>query len=729
MSAVAGVALLDGLDLTDPKTHAGRDRRAMWREIRRASPVLWHPVADGGFWVVSRHRHTKAVYADAATFSSGRGNSLDSLLAGGDPAGGRMLSLSDGDRHVAVRAAIMNCLRPSIMSRLGALIEGVVRARMDEVLDQDCDLVQAFAKHIPLDTISALMGIAEAERRAALHALSSTALSWADQDTTPEQCAIARSEILLLFEEVVAERRRAPGDDLVSDLTRLMDADVGLSVEEILYNCYSLFLGGNEEPRFALAGALHALAEHPDQWEKLKAADVAIRPAVEELLRWTTPVLHLARTATAETTIGDTRVRTGDIVSVWNISANFDEEVFGDADRLMLDRADNPHLSFGFGKHFCLGASLARMQLAALLTALVEWASAIEMTAPSRPVYSNFITGFAVLPGRIRRRGARAGGHHQFADVEVSFCGPEETGLLCLLPSRPGLDARGWLQAHAQPLQEILDWRGGIVLRDFGIASITEFNRLALTIAPVLQDYVNRSTPRTRLGGKIYTATEYPAERHIPLHNENSYADAWPTKIIFFCAVPAVSGGETTFADSRRVYAGIDPAARARFQDRGVLYVRNFTPGVDLSWQDVFQTDDPADVDTFCRDHGIITEWRTSGPVLTTRQTRQATLRHPRTGELAWFNQAHLFHLSALTVAEQAMLTAELGPGNVPRNAFYGDGEPLEPEVLAHIRAVYDRESQAFAWHRGDVMVLDNVLMAHGRNPFTGPRKLAVAME
>lgn len=312
-------------------------------------------------------------------------------------------------------------------------------------------------------------------------------------------------------------------------------------------------------------------------------------------------------------------------------------------------------------------------------------------------------------------------------DVEAQICGSADGGMLCLSPARPGLDRIGWVRAHLAELKEILDHRGGVVLRDFGVGSITEFNRLALTIASELRDYVNRSTPRTRLGGRIYTATEYPAERHIPLHNENSYADAWPARIMFYCAVPATSGGETTFADSRRVHAGIDAAVRARFEANGVLYVRNFTPGIDLSWQEVFQTESRAEVETYCRARGFDLEWRKGRTVLTTRQKRQASLMHP-TGEWVWFNQAHLFHLSALTPEEQAVLAAELGPANVPRNAFHGDGEPLDPEALAHIREVYRHEAQAFAWRRGDVMVLDNLLTAHGRNPFTGARKVAVAM-
>ena len=159
----------------------------------------------------------------------------------------------------------------------------------------------------------------------------------------------------MLFAEVIESRRNRLGDDLISDLIRMEASDVGIAPDEILYNCYSLFLGGNEEPRFAIAGMLKALAENPREWMRLKNGRVNIRSATEEILRWTTPVLHLARTVVKDVIVGGTTLKAGQIVSLWNSSANYDEDVFVDANRLTLDRTNNDHLSFGFGSHFCLG--------------------------------------------------------------------------------------------------------------------------------------------------------------------------------------------------------------------------------------------------------------------------------------------------------------------------------------------------------------------------------------
>ena len=160
----------------------------------------------------------------------------------------------------------------------------------------------------------------------------------------------------------------------------------------------------------------------------------------------------------------------------------------------------------------------------------------------------------------------------------------------------------------------------------------------------------------------------------------------------------------------------------------GIMYVRNYTPGVDLSWQDVFQNQQREEVNKFCKNNDIQVEWNNFGPELTTRQICQASIKHSVTGELVWFNQAHLFHISALAESDRCSLIKELGENNMPRNTFYGDGSSIEIEALEHIRKVYNEEKIKFKWHKGDIMILDNVLTAHAREPFKGERKVAVAM-
>ena len=269
---------------------------------------------------------------------------------------------------------------------------------------------------------------------------------------------------------------------------------------------------------------------------------------------------------------------------------------------------------------------------------------------------------------------------------------------------------------------------GGILLRGFDIRAVSEFSKLANMFSTNLFDYVNRSTPRTRLGGKIYTATEYPSDKYIPFHNENSYTLEWPNKLMFFSVVVADEGGETAIADSRHVYSKIDLDIINKFNENKVLYSRNYYEGIDLSWQEVFQTKEKTEVEKYCKEHFISCEWGAGNLELTTKQICQATLKHPITGENVWFNQAHLFHISSLKEYDRQELINLLGSGALPRNAYYGDGSEIEDNSLNVIRQAYEQERIEFIWQKGDVMILDNRLMAHSRNPFKGNRKVVVAM-
>lgn len=313
-------------------------------------------------------------------------------------------------------------------------------------------------------------------------------------------------------------------------------------------------------------------------------------------------------------------------------------------------------------------------------------------------------------------------------DEKVEFAAPDGRGPVVVRGLAAGLRAHAWLVENRSRIEAIVNVHGGVLLRDLGLTAVSEFNRVVQVFDSDLLDYVYRSSPRTKVGGRIFTSTEYPADRTIPLHNENSYTDAWPNRIYFFCLVAPKHGGETPTADSRGVYRRIAPAVRERFERDGVLYVRNFTEGIDLSWQEVFQTEDRSEVERYCAAHDIEFEWRDRGPILRTMQRGPATVMHPGLGEPVWFNQAHLFHISALEASERESLIETLGIKNVPRNAFYGDGSPIEADVLEHIRDAYAQEKTLFTWQRGDILLLDNLLLAHGRSPFAGARKIVVAM-
>lgn len=198
-------------------------------------------------------------------------------------------------------------------------------------------------------------------------------------------------------------------------------------------------------------------------------------------------------------------------------------------------------------------------------------------------------------------------------------------------------------------------------------------------------------------------------------------------KIFFFCLKAAEQGGETPIADSRRIFNRIDPAIRERFMQRKVMYVRNYGEGLDLHWHQVFQTTRRATVEDYCRSNGIEVEWK-GNDRLRTRQLCQAVASHPVTGEMVWFNQAHLFHISSLSEVVRQSFLAEFSEQDLPRNAYHADGSPIEVSMLDAIRHVYQEEAIRFAWKEGDVLLLDNMMTAHGRGPFGGLRKILVGM-
>lgn len=268
---------------------------------------------------------------------------------------------------------------------------------------------------------------------------------------------------------------------------------------------------------------------------------------------------------------------------------------------------------------------------------------------------------------------------------------------------------------------------GAVLFRGFTVPTPLDFKKFAASFGLPLASYEFGSTPRSKVVAGVYSSTEYPPHQSIPLHNEQSYTRRWPSLIWFHCMQPSTTGGETPIADSRLVYQRIAPDLREEFTRRELLYVRNYSVALDLPWQRVFNTDERAQVERYCEANGIEWEWKPDDE-LRTRQRCQAVLRHPTRGEWVWFNQAHLFHESANDPSLRASLLAAVGYDNLPRNVCFGDGSPIADDMLDHIRAAYQRSAVAFAWQAGDVLMLDNLLVAHGRNPFSGERKVIVAM-
>jgi alpha-ketoglutarate-dependent taurine dioxygenase len=307
--------------------------------------------------------------------------------------------------------------------------------------------------------------------------------------------------------------------------------------------------------------------------------------------------------------------------------------------------------------------------------------------------------------------------------------GKLSTGELPLLvePTAPGVDLASWASANRPLLEEKLQLHGGILFRGFHLREPEDLETFIRAVSGESLEYRERSSPRHSVKGNIYTSTDHPPHQSIFLHNENSYQKEWPLKIFFFCRQAPEQGGETPIADVRKVLKRISPEVRDHFAKRDWMYVRNFGDGFGLPWQAVFQTTDEEAVARHCEEKGIEVEWKEGGR-MRTRAVRPALARHPRTGEVVWFNHAIFFHVSTLDTVVREALLGEFEDGELPTNTYYGDASPIEPEVLDHLRAAYHAETVSFPWQQGDLLMLDNMLVAHGRAPFSGPRQILVGM-
>ncbi|MFJ5680538.1 cytochrome P450 [Streptomyces sp. NPDC093097] len=393
------------IDLLAPEPFARNDFWSTLAWLRANSPVYRHPEPDGpGFWALSRYHDIVRVYADSDTFSSAQGMRLGSEPAAVAAVANRMLIVSDAPHHTRLKRALHQAFAPGRMPRVERMVNDVVRDLVDEAEQRgELDFID-LAKQLPNRVVCAMMGIPRAD------------WSWIGQLTTeafdsPDENvrSTAHSEIFLYFIDLLNRRRAEPGDDLVSEIahqsrvTELDGTDRPLTDEEIVFNCNGVLSGANETTRYSAAGAVHMFARHPDQWRLLReGGSQAVGPAVEEVLRWTTPGVHALRTVTRDTEIGGVPIAAGDKVTLWNVSANRDEAVFADPHLFLADRRPNRHIAFGHGRHLCLGAHLARLELSALLRELAPRLDGFELAGPVVFNSSNFTWGITSIPVRLR---------------------------------------------------------------------------------------------------------------------------------------------------------------------------------------------------------------------------------------------------------------------------------------------------------------------------------------
>lgn len=284
------------------------------------------------------------------------------------------------------------------------------------------------------------------------------------------------------------------------------------------------------------------------------------------------------------------------------------------------------------------------------------------------------------------------------------------------------------IAAARESLDTLVERYGAVLLRGLIPAETGAFDAALKVLAPDLKPYTEGQSQRSRVEGRIYTSTEYPPDQEIVLHNELSYTREPPRRLFFFCLLPPETGGETPIVDCRRLHAVLDPDVRDPLVERGVRYVKNMHGGTGFgkSWQDHFETDDRDVVGSYLHAAEVEHRWGEDDS-LWTSQARPAAVPHPVTGETVWFNQADLWHWSALGTRGASLLRV-MGPDRLPTNACYGDGEAIPVEHMDATRETRWREAARFPWEAGDLLVLDNHLVAHGRRPFTGERRILVAM-
>ncbi|MFI9322643.1 cytochrome P450 [Kitasatospora aureofaciens] len=382
-------------DLTDGRLYSEGDPHTAWRRWRTEAPVAWHEPM--GFWAVTGHEPAKEVLSDWRRFTSTNGTVLRPDTSAPFPGAGRMLVLTDPPRHTEIRRAIAHLFKPRAVAQLQGVAREVVRDLLEQARSrQECDFVEDVAAKIPLAVLAGVLGILQEDVPAVADAAARAAAG--GTDVGDAGAVAAHNDVMLHYYRRIRAVEREPGDDLVSALVTARQAGLELTDEEILLTCDNVVVAATETATQAVSGGLLALLERPAVWDGLRAGRFPLATAAEEILRWTSPATHIMRTAVADTRMGDAEIKAGDAVAVWVPSANRDESVFVGADELRLDREPNPHLAFGAGTHFCIGAAVVRVVLIALLEELISLRASVSLAGSPRHTSSWAVWGLASLP-------------------------------------------------------------------------------------------------------------------------------------------------------------------------------------------------------------------------------------------------------------------------------------------------------------------------------------------
>lgn len=383
--------------LHDPDFYAS-DPFPAYRRLRAEAPVHWH--ASPGFWAVTKHADVTAISRDPATFCSRRGTLITDLQRQMMPR--ESIIYLDPPEHAKYRKLVQPAFSPGRLRTLEGWIRQMTRELLEGIEpDRPIDFVDAFAVRLPLLVIAEMLGVPGADWERFKR--WSDAIIDAGTEQTPENMVQA-AELIGYFSSVIAERRARPSHDVISTLTHSEIDGERLEEFDLLMFCMTLLVAGNETTRNLLSHGTHALATHPDQRALLVREPSLIPRAVEEMLRWGTPVASFMRTATRDVEVRGTRIRAGEPVLMLYASANRDEDVFGpDAEAFRPSRDARDHVAFGFGEHFCLGAALARLEARIAFEELLARFPSVELAAPVVRLRSINIRGIVRLPVLLSR--------------------------------------------------------------------------------------------------------------------------------------------------------------------------------------------------------------------------------------------------------------------------------------------------------------------------------------
>jgi cholest-4-en-3-one 26-monooxygenase len=411
MSGKRSPAGLGWEDVIGPDTYARHGYpHAAWKRLRREQPIAWFdPPGTPGFWAVTKRADIVRISKQPARFQNAP--RLAVFVEGGTPPAPEARVVSqllnmDPPQHAAFRKVASGWFTPRAIERRRQEVERITGELLDALLERkEADFVGDFAAPLTLSVLADMLGVPREDWKLLFQWTNRFAGAsdpeFQDQDDPSRTVEKTRLAMFSYFMELAAERRRAPRDDMVSVLANARVDGAPIPTRELLSYYLLLVIAGNETTRNAASGGLLALIENPREWARLKGAPGLVESAVEEIVRWTTPVIQFCRTPVMDVEIRGQQIRKGQSLCLFYASANRDEEVFPDGDVFRVDRRPNPHLAFGIGEHFCLGANLARLELRSIFAQLRERVNAVELAGPFERMRSSFLGGVKRMPIRV----------------------------------------------------------------------------------------------------------------------------------------------------------------------------------------------------------------------------------------------------------------------------------------------------------------------------------------